>query len=157
MAVNCFEDKASVHRLMRHTNAAFVLAYVGLGKCYTEKNFLRLFNEIHQLLTEEEYERILEIGPDSGGKAYTEVISWALNDAREATKHDNTLAMAEFRSQILRMRGLLGSLYDYDAQPVWCTLPFLHIYCALHFVRFMYSRSCNQRPCCRSHFSTATF
>lgn len=44
------------------------VADCGLGQL-TEQNFLRGFNELHQVLTGEEYARIKEINPDGTGHA----------------------------------------------------------------------------------------
>ena len=88
MATNCVQQtsvgRSAAHRIMRHVNAMHVLSYLGLGgTAYSEQNFLRPFNRRHQLLTRQEYERILEIGPNSeqaGSAASDEVCSWLMRD-----------------------------------------------------------------------------
>lgn len=86
-AANCFEQsvegRAAAHRVMRHCNALHALAFVGLGDLYTEENFLRPFNMLHQIMTAEEYQRILEIDPDQSEHAWKEVISWVFADIQE--------------------------------------------------------------------------
>jgi len=133
LAVNCFKQdargRAAAHRIFRHLNAVHILAYVGLNPTnYAEKNFLRPFNHIHQLLSSEEYDRIREIGPNGNqgaSAAFKEVIGWLLRDIQEeddaGLTGGTTVAL---RGKVLALRTSLGALYDYSAQPI----PFFYVH-----------------------------
>eukprot|EP01034_Spumella_vulgaris_P043644 gene43644-54217_t len=107
-------------RLLRYLNAAHLLGYVGLSEVYNDENFFDPMNDQLQLLTALETARVKEIGIDTGGSAYREVIGWCLEII---TDHFNSgLLDAGTKnamiSEVLTLRGAIGGLYDYDDQPI---------------------------------------
>lgn len=134
MAANSFqrspEGRGAAHRVFRHVNAMHVLAYIGLGDtAYSEQNFLRPFNRRHQLMTKQEYERILEIGPNNeqaGSAASDEVCSWLMRDVQTEGEAERLGAFEadHLRKLILSLRDDLGTLYDYAQQPI----PFFYVH-----------------------------
>jgi predicted membrane chloride channel (bestrophin family) len=122
--INLPNNEAS--RLMRYLNACHLLGYCGLSPTYNEKNFFDPMNESLQLLTDKEIERVKEIGIDSGGSAYRELIGWCLEiiyhhfNAKLMDSH----TMDRMVVEVLTFRGAIGSLYDYDDQPI----PFVYVH-----------------------------
>jgi predicted membrane chloride channel (bestrophin family) len=134
LATNCIQQssigRSAAHRIMRHVNAMHVLSYVGLGEtAYSEQNFLRPFNRRHQLLTKQEYERVLEIGPNAdqaGSAASDEVCSWLLRDIQVERAEDRLgdTEADQLRGLVLKLRDQLGTLADFAAQPI----PFFYVH-----------------------------
>mmetsp|Transcript_26312 Transcript_26312/g.57099 ORF Transcript_26312/g.57099 Transcript_26312/m.57099 type:complete len:468 (-) Transcript_26312:78-1481(-) len=113
-------------RILRYMNAAHLLGYVGLSATYTEENFLRHLNCKNRLLSEDEYNRILEVNPDAGGSCYRELVAWAAREVENAVtakEIDRWQAIA-LTKQILKLRGSLGALFDYADQP----FPFFYVH-----------------------------
>lgn len=112
--------RASAHRLMRHINGAHVLGYVGLSDTYNVNNFLRHFQRANQLFTVAEWARIRAIGADGGGAACREAIVWAIQDIQAEAKAGNIGSSLELAlmEQVCRLRGSIGTLYDYNYQPI---------------------------------------
>jgi hypothetical protein len=105
---------------MRHINGAHVLAYVGLNDTYNVANFLRHFQRANQIFTVAEWKRIHEIGADAGGAACREVIAWAIQDIQAEARVGNIGSSLELAlmEQVCRLRGSIGTLYDYAYQPI---------------------------------------
>jgi hypothetical protein len=116
-------------RLVRYANAAHLLAYLGLSDVYNGDNVLTQYNTKHNILSASEVERLHVLSVDGGGAAYKEVIAWLMIEVTNSVdKHctPNYMLGMEFRKQIMRLRGALGTLYDYADFPV----PFFYV----HFV-----------------------
>ncbi len=113
-------------RLMRYLNAAHLLGYVGLSEVYSETNFFDPMNENLQLLTESETARVKEIGVDSGGSGYRELIGWCLEIIYHHFHADllDLNTMDRMVAEVLTLRGHIGGLYDYDDQPI----PFVYVH-----------------------------
>lgn len=68
---------------------------------------------------------------NAGGSAYRELTTWCTAEVTTAVKEgliDNRLA-TQFRELILKLRGKLGALYDYDDQPI--SFYYVHFICLL--------------------------
>ena len=72
-----FMPAAACWRLLRHLNAAHVLAYVALngGAVYGRSNLFLDFNQKHQLLTPHEVDRLDELDVEKGGECVSERLS----------------------------------------------------------------------------------
>jgi len=107
-------------RLLRYLNAAHVAGYVGLSDTYTYNNFFATSNKAKGLLTRSERKRMESINMNKGGSCYRELISWAIAEVREAQKNgliDDQMAY-QYRELIMKLRGCIGTLYDFDDQPI---------------------------------------
>lgn len=118
-------------RLIRYMNAVHISGYVGLSDAYSFENFFTEMNRTNRLLTEKEVERIKKVDMDVGGSAYRELVVWCcaeISNAQKLDLIDGRLA-SQYRDLILRLRGALGALYDYDDQPV--SFFYVHFVCLL--------------------------
>merc|ERR1719261_270646 len=117
MALAYMERPAAI-QLMRYLSAAHALGYIGLGSSHYAMgdSFFLMINEQHQLLTPKELDVVMAIGPSKGGTAYRTVLTWATMFVRENIPQELWM-WPGFNSQICRLRGAIGTLYDYDAQP----------------------------------------
>jgi hypothetical protein len=124
--------KANALRLIRYMNAVHIAGYVGLSSTYTFENFFEPENRMNrQVLTPKECERIRNIDMNIGGSAYRELVTWCIAEITTAQKEgliDGRLAF-QYRELILRLRGSIGALYDYDDQPMLFSL--VHLICVL--------------------------
>jgi len=121
-------------RLLRYLNAAHVAGYVGLSSTYTYANFFTAANKAKGLLTTSEVKRMESICMNKGGSCYRELISWAVVEVREAQKNsliDDQMAY-QYRELIMKLRGCIGTLYDYDDQPI--QFFYVHFVCLLSIV-----------------------
>lgn len=105
-------------QILRYMNLAHLLGYVGLSSEY-DQGFFDVVSKHHNLCCEEEYTRLQSIGVENGGRAYREVICWAVATIRKLEDADTRLDLLRC---VLRLRDSIGSLYDYDFQPV----PFMY-------------------------------
>lgn len=71
--------RSDVWQMMRYANAVHLLGYLGLTQSYNEQNTFSPINEIQKLLTADEVESLKEIGLESGGNCFREVISWMID------------------------------------------------------------------------------
>jgi len=107
-------------RLLRYLNAAHVAGYVGLSDTYKYNNFFTTSNKAKGLLTRSERKRMESINMNKGGSCYRELISWAIAEVGEAQKNgliDDQMAY-QYRELIMKLRGCIGTLYDFDDQPI---------------------------------------
>jgi len=121
-------------RLLRYLNAAHVAGYVGLSDTYTYNNFFATSNKAKGLLTRSERKRMESINMNKGGSCYRELISWAIAEVREAQKNgliDDQMAY-QYRELIMKLRGCIGTLYDFDDQPI--QFFYKHFVCLLSFL-----------------------
>jgi hypothetical protein len=107
-------------RLVRYMNAAHAAGYVGLSGTYSNDNFFSHINESWKLLTDQEYGRMNEIDLDLGGSCYRELLAWCMMEVQEAATEGllDPYQASMMRDLILRFRGSMGALFDYDDQPV---------------------------------------
>ena len=92
-------------------------------------------NDIYKLLTEDELERVMEIGIDPTGAAYREVLAWSTEAMRDQVVKgvvserisENTIKI------ILNLRKELTRLYEYADQPI----PFFYLH-LVFFVSLLY-------------------
>lgn len=106
-------------QIVRYLNAAHTCAYTGLSSKTYNESFFKLIALQHGLLDTKEAEAILKINVTKGG-AYRELVMWAVQSLKDVQKKDMLTAveLQSIHDQILRFRGALASLYDYDFQPV---------------------------------------
>eukprot|EP00586_Coscinodiscus_wailesii_P001510 CAMPEP_0172483272 /NCGR_PEP_ID=MMETSP1066-20121228/10188_1 /TAXON_ID=671091 /ORGANISM="Coscinodiscus wailesii, Strain CCMP2513" /LENGTH=297 /DNA_ID=CAMNT_0013247031 /DNA_START=382 /DNA_END=1275 /DNA_ORIENTATION=- len=113
-------------RIIRYMNAAHVAAFVGLSDTYTSSNLFAPLNKEKNFLTEQETQRIVEIGPDSGSSAAFELLAWAMMEVELALKDEqiDPRHASQFRDNVLEMRASIGAIYDFKDQPI----PFFYIH-----------------------------
>eukprot|EP01034_Spumella_vulgaris_P030602 gene30602-37845_t len=135
---------------MRYLNAAHLLGYVGLSAVYNDENFFDPMNADLQLLTDSEVSRVKEIGTDTGGSAYREVIGWCLEIIYHHFHTDPDLldvnTMDRMVDELLTFRGKVGALFDYDDQPI----PFVYVHLLtllteIYLPLFAYSTAVNTK------------
>jgi len=113
-------EKNRARKLIRYMNAAHASGYVGMSPTYSYANFFLDLNRDWRLLTYEETLRMRDINMDVGGSCYRELIAWCIREVQEAHRLgliDPKLA-DQMRVSILKLRGALGGLFDYDDQPL---------------------------------------
>lgn len=117
----------AARRLVRYLNASHVALYVGMCPSYNYSNLFQHVNQTWGLLTKRECARMRQIDMDqTGGSACRELITWGLREVESAHQRgdiDDHLSK-QMREQILQLRGAMGSLFDYDDQP----LPYFFFY-----------------------------
>lgn len=126
-----FVAEKSVANNIYHFAHQHLAGYVGLSSTYTFDNFFVEINDIDKMLTDEEVGRMKEINMNVGGSCYRELIAWCIMEVETAMEQD-LIALrtaVELRDLILRLRGSLGALYDYDDQPV--LFFYVHFICLL--------------------------
>lgn len=119
----------------RYLNTAHTLAYCGVSATYNSKNLFLPINSIYKLLTDEELERVLDIGIDPTGTAYREVLAWTCEVLRDQVVQsvvseriaENTIKI------ILNLRKELTRLYEYADQPI----PFFYLH-LVFFISLLY-------------------
>eukprot|EP01036_Dinobryon_divergens_P030492 gene30492-39742_t len=79
LSKSALHQRSDVWQMMRYANAVHLLGYIGLTQSYNEQNTFSPINEIHKLLTADEVESLKEIGLESGGNCFREVISWMID------------------------------------------------------------------------------
>ena len=123
--------QAHSYRLIRYMNAAHVAGYVGLSGVYDYDNFFKPLNEKNHFLTQEECDRMKRIDMDAGGSAYRELVVWCIAEVNSCMKlgYIDSEAACSIKGHILDLRGALGSLFDYDDQPI--NFFYLHFICLL--------------------------
>jgi hypothetical protein len=126
--------KANALRLIRYMNAVHITGYVGLSKSiYSFENFFEPESKIlnRQVLTPKECERIRKIDMNKGGSVYRELVTWCIAEISTAQKEGliDSLLANQYRDLILRLRGSIGAIYDYDDQPLFFSL--VHLICLL--------------------------
>ena len=119
----------------RYLNTAHTLAYCGVSATYNSKNLFLPINSIYKLLTDEELERVMDIGIDPTGTAYREVLAWACEVLRDQTvKSVVSERIAENTIKIiLNLRKELTRLYEYADQPI----PFFYLH-LVFFISLLY-------------------
>lgn len=121
-------DTVEAWRFVRYINAIHVAGYTGLSHIYTENNIFDQMNAKHQLLTDVEIKRVKEIGLNSGGTAYREILGWCYEILYgQYRKHRDQFDVISFQtmlSELMTLRGCIGTLYDYDDQPI----PFIYVH-----------------------------
>ena len=112
--------RANAFRMVRYLNAAHVAAYVGLNPTYTKREFFDKLNDIQQLLSAEEMERVSRLDMDQGADAAHEIIQWAMMDVQRGYKagYIDAREAAALKEKVLQFRGHLGTFYDYTDQPI---------------------------------------
>lgn len=113
-------EKNRARKIVRYMNAAHASGYVGMTPTYSYANFFQDLNRDFQLLTYQECQRMREMNMNAGGSCYRELIAWTIREVQDASKKgliDAQLAF-EMREKILKLRGALGGLYDFDDQPL---------------------------------------
>mmetsp|Transcript_17030 Transcript_17030/g.17077 ORF Transcript_17030/g.17077 Transcript_17030/m.17077 type:complete len:205 (-) Transcript_17030:25-639(-) len=60
------------------------------------------------------------INMNKGGSCYRELISWAIAEVGEAQKNGliDVQMACQYRELIMKLRGCIGTLYDFDDQPI---------------------------------------
>jgi len=121
-------------RLLRYLNAAHIAGYVGYASTYTYDNFFINANKAKGLLTTSEVNRMENICMDKGGSCYRELISWAIAEVTKAQQNGlvDDLTAHQYRELIMRLRGCIGTLYDYHDQPI--NFFYVHFVCLLSFL-----------------------
>jgi hypothetical protein len=120
-------NHAELQRLWRYLTLAHVAGYCGLTPTYTKMNLFREFCAMHALLPNEHERRRLElIDVESGGRAYREVIVWALEVIACARERGelSEFTFGAMQEQILRLRAALATLYDFQFQ----VMPFSYMH-----------------------------
>eukprot|EP01033_Poteriospumella_lacustris_P006036 gene6037-4332_t len=120
-------------RFVRYVNAIQVAGYTGLSHIYTESNVFDAMNSKHKLLTDVEVKRVKEIGVNAGGSAYREVLGWCYDllyaQFRKHREQFDIISFQTMLNELMALRGCIGTLYDYDDQPI----PFIYV----HLVFFL--------------------
>lgn len=120
-------------RFVRYINAIQVAGYTGLSHIYTESNVFDAMNSKHKLLTDVEVKRVKEIGVNAGGSAYREILGWCYDllyaQFRKHREQFDIISFQTMLNELMALRGCIGTLYDYDDQPI----PFIYV----HLVFFL--------------------
>eukprot|EP00959_Pyramimonas_sp_CCMP1952_P456792 9473760-Pyramimonas_sp.AAC.1 len=128
-------------RVLRYMNAAQMLGYVGLSTTYNEENFMKHLNEKNRFLSELEYARMLEIGPNVGGSCYREVLHWCLTElenSRTAKEIDEKKSLLQ--DKVIKLRQSLGALFDYADQPItFFHVHLIYLFSVLYLPLFTYA------------------
>ena len=112
-------------QFVRYLNGAHILCYIGLSTEYKRRNLFSPFNEKHRVLTDDEVQRLDEIDMDTGGACYREVLGWAMNLLFQAKKGFlDMMVYSNLATETLQLRGAIGTLYDYEDQPI----PYVYVH-----------------------------
>lgn len=98
-------------RLVRYLNAAHVMGYVGLSPhVYSIDGFFYHLNGKHQLLSNEELNRLRDIG--SGSAIHREVLSWCMMEVQDAAeaKLIGEYTSVIFQTKIMDFRGHFANM-----------------------------------------------
>lgn len=118
--------RARAMRILRWLQSSYLLSFVGLSVAYERDNFFLPLSEKYQLLTKLELERLNEIGADSGGIAYREVLSWVTDEVAALGKErimPDKICDSMWK-EIIRTAENLAAMFDYEDQPI----PFVYVH-----------------------------
>ena len=127
-------------QIVRYLNGAHLLGYIGLSEVYKRENTFSPLNAKLRLFTDEEREHLDLINMDVGGSCYREVLGWAVTLIQQA--RCGTIASVPpidaqqyqiLLSEVLQLRGAIGTLYDFEDQPI----PFIYVH-LVHFITIVY-------------------
>lgn len=119
--VTSYFPKAKANRLVRYLNGAHAAAYVGLtSETYSTRNFFTRLNENHQFITTREMDRLSDIGLETGGDAFREILMWAVHEVHVAQNEQiiDARMSGEIREKIQKFRASMSSLYHGKEQPI---------------------------------------
>ncbi len=122
-------------QFIRYLNGVHLLCYIGLSSEYERDNLFIPLNDKLKLFTSVEINRLDEIDMEAGGGCYREVLGWAMRVLHIA-KRDGYLDMIQYDravSELLQLRGCIGTLYDYEDQPI----PFVYVH-LVHVITLLY-------------------
>ena len=112
-------DHRRAAQIVRYANLIHILGYVGVSPEYDDNFFELLAADLH-LVSKAEMTVLAQIGPSTGGRCYREVVTWAVR-AIKACEREGDLTPQEsvqMSTCILRLRGCIGTLYDFAFQPI---------------------------------------
>lgn len=127
--------RSHAFRLVRYLNAAHVAGYVGLSETYDYDNFFAPLNVQNRLLTDNEIQRMKELGMDNGGVCFREIIAWCLMEVSTAERQKLLIdkrCAEQFRQTILDIQQNFEKLFDDADQPI--SFAYYHFACFLSAV-----------------------
>lgn len=100
-------------RIVRYTNAAHVVGYIGLSDTYTAKNLFSTLNPSRKMLTDDEVRRMSLLDMNNSSDAFRELTTWTLKEIMVAQQQgliEGRFA-GELRACILNFRSAIESIY----------------------------------------------